>query len=62
MNKYRFNWRDGSVSEGHGTTPEEAFTHLGYGAGAARALDYWERISESSELSPSTSSPAPAKE
>ena len=28
MKKYRFHWRDGSINEGEGDTPEDAFTHL----------------------------------
>ena len=44
MKKYKFHWRDGSINEGEGDTPEDAFTHLGFGAGAVPALDYWERI------------------
>ena len=42
MNWYVFHWRDGERSEGEGETPEDAFTKLGYGAGAVKALDYWE--------------------
>ena len=44
MNKYRFHWLSGDISEASGKTPAEAFTHLGYGNGALRALDYWEEV------------------
>lgn len=45
MHKYRFYWRDGKVEEGEGTTVADAFTRLGYGAGALSALDYYETVS-----------------
>ena len=42
MPTYIFHWLDGSTNEGNGETPDDAFTHLGFGAGAVRALDYYE--------------------
>lgn len=39
---YIFHWLGGKTSEGPGTSPEDAFSRLGYGGGAVRALDYWE--------------------
>jgi hypothetical protein len=44
MNKYRFHWLDGSVDEGYGRNVADAFTRLGYGAGALAALDYHEGV------------------
>jgi hypothetical protein len=44
MKRYRFHWLTGDVDEGEGSSPEDAFTHLGYGAGALPALDYFEEI------------------
>ena len=42
---YRFHWRfNDKPSEGRGRTPEEAFSRLGYGAGALRVLDYYEQV------------------
>lgn len=44
---YRFHWRSGKPSEMRSAIgPEDAFTRLGYGAGAVGALDYWERVKE----------------
>ena len=40
--KYRFHWLDGSTNDGEGCTPADALTRLGFGAGAIRALDYYE--------------------
>lgn len=41
---YRFHWKSGTPSEGMGATAEDAFTRLGYGAGAVAALDYYELV------------------
>jgi len=49
MPRYKFYWKDGSECEGEGSSPEDAFTHLGYGAGAAEALDYFDPIEETEE-------------
>lgn len=46
QNKYRFIWNDGKENTGTGETPEQAFTNLGYGAGAIRALDYYEKVKD----------------
>jgi len=51
MKTWRFHWRDGSVNEGPGETVEEAFTALGFGAGAVGALDYHEEVVAPSEES-----------
>lgn len=45
LTKYRFHWRDGKIDEEWGDNPANAFTRLGYGAGAVAALDYHEVIS-----------------
>lgn len=51
MNRtYSFHWRDGKVSTGEGATPEDAFSALGYGAGAVAALDYYEEAVEGENL------------
>jgi hypothetical protein len=47
MAKYKFYWLDGSVSEGEGNNAAEALNNLGFGAGATRALDYWEKVEAS---------------
>jgi len=44
MKRYRFHWRDGKIDEGEGFGVADAFTRLGYGYGALRALDYYEEI------------------
>ena len=44
MKRFRFYWLDGSVNEGDGLNVEDAFTRLGFGQGAVRALDYYEEI------------------
>ena len=41
---YRFHWLDGSKNEGYGRDADDAFTRLGFGGGAARALDYYETV------------------
>jgi hypothetical protein len=43
---FRFHWRSGKPSEGRGRDVADAFSRLGYGAGAVRALDYYEIVSE----------------
>ena len=42
--RYRFYWKTGETDEGEGTSPADALTHLGYGGGAVRALDYYKDI------------------
>ncbi|MHC4300929.1 MAG: hypothetical protein ACYS7Y_26950 [Planctomycetota bacterium] len=44
MKRFRFHWLDGRVEEGEGTDVADAFTRLGYGAGAASILDYYEEV------------------
>jgi hypothetical protein len=44
MKTYKFYWLDGTVNQGQGETAEDAFSRLGFGAGAVRALDYHEEI------------------
>jgi len=43
---FRFHWRGSSMepSEGYGRDATDAFSRLGYGGGAAAALDYWEQV------------------
>ena len=41
-NLYRFYWLDGTTTVWEGYAPEEALTKAGYGAGAVRALDFYE--------------------
>lgn len=42
MKTYSFYWKDGTVDTKEGKNVAEAFTKLGYGAGAVAALDYTE--------------------
>lgn len=42
MKRFKFHWFDGRVEEGEGTGVADAFTRLGYGAGAVSVLDYYE--------------------
>lgn len=44
MKKYQFYWKDGIVSEGLGRDVADAFTRLGFGAGAMPAVDYWREM------------------
>ena len=44
MTTFRFHWRDGKISEGAGYDVAHAFSRLGYGGGAIRALDYYETV------------------
>lgn len=49
---FRFIWRtkdsagEQEISEGYGRDAADAFSRLGYGGGAHRALDYWKQIDE----------------
>ena len=44
VKKFKFHWLTGKVEIGKGTTVANAFSRLGYGAGATPALDYYEEI------------------
>jgi hypothetical protein len=44
MKRFRFHWINGGTSEGDGEDVAQAFTLLGYGGGAYKALAYWERV------------------
>lgn len=44
MKKFRFHWLDGKTDEGEGNSVADAFTRLGFGAGAMAALDWWEEV------------------
>lgn len=44
MRRFRFHWRDGKIDEGDGRDVADAFSRLGYGGGAIRALDWHEDI------------------
>ena len=41
---FRFHFLDGSKNEGYGRDAEDAFGRMGFGAGAVRALDYYEAV------------------
>lgn len=41
MNKYTFFFRSGGRRVGEGADVADAFTRLGFGAGATRALDFY---------------------
>lgn len=43
---FRFHWLDGRVQELRGHGAADALNRAGYGQGAIRALDYWERVEE----------------
>jgi hypothetical protein len=49
QNTYRFVWLDGSTNVGDGIHPADAFTKLGFGAGAMPGLDYYEKIDTESQ-------------
>jgi len=44
LKKFKFHWLDGKTEVGKGVNVSDAFTHLGYGAGAIRALDWYEEL------------------
>lgn len=44
MKKFIFYWLDRESEEGEGYSVADAFTRLGYGAGALKALDYFEEV------------------
>lgn len=48
LRKFRFHWLGSSKSyvDGEGSSVEDAFSRLGYGAGALAAVDYYEEITE----------------
>ncbi len=46
MKTFKFFWLNGDTDVGHGETVAEAFSRLGYGAGAMGALDYYEEVTE----------------
>jgi hypothetical protein len=43
---FSFHWRDGMITKALGIDASDALTKQGYGAGAMKALDYWEEIPE----------------
>ena len=46
MKKFKFYWLDGKIDIAEGLDVADAFSNLGYGAGALRALDYYKEIKE----------------
>lgn len=46
MKTFVFYWLDGTVEESSAGNVVDAFTKLGYSAGAMAALDYWEEKKE----------------
>lgn len=44
MKKFKLHWLTGDIEIIEGTDIADAFTHAGYGGGAARALDWHEEI------------------
>jgi hypothetical protein len=44
MKTFRFHWFDGKVETGNGYNVSDAFTRLGYTAGALAVLDFYEEI------------------
>lgn len=43
---YRFYWLHGKVDQGYGRSVADAFSKLGFGGGAMRALDFYEELDE----------------
>lgn len=43
---YRFHWPDGVTAEGRGVDVADALEKLGFGADAAKTLDYYEVLQE----------------
>lgn len=46
MKRYRLHWLDGKTEVVEGRDPADAMNRRGYGAGAVRALDYYEEVNE----------------
>ena len=46
MTKFKLHWPDGKVEVVEGHDIADAFTRAGYGAGAIRALDYYEMVED----------------
>lgn len=44
--KFKFHWLDGKTEVSKGTDVKDAFTRLGYGAGAIATLDWFEEVKE----------------
>jgi len=44
LKKFKFHWLDGKTEVGKGVNVSDAFTHLGYGAGAIIVLDWYEML------------------
>ena len=42
--RFKFFWMGGKSIEGNGFSVSDAFSKLGYGAGAVAVLDYYEEI------------------
>lgn len=51
MHKFRFHWLTGYIEEGEGYDVADAFRRLGYGGDAIRALDWYEQIDLSEDVS-----------
>jgi hypothetical protein len=46
MKHFIFYWRNGDLTKSEGATVDAAFSAAGYGAGAMRALDFYEESAE----------------
>ena len=46
MKTYILHWLDGTTEKIEGNSISDAFTRAGYGAGALRALDYYEEMKD----------------
>ena len=44
MKTFKLHWLSGEVEVVKGYSISDAFTKAGYGAGAIRALDWWEEV------------------
>ena len=53
MKTYRFHFLDKTTYQGDGENVADAFTALGFGAGAVKALDYYEVVTTINFVDPS---------
>ncbi len=51
MKNYILHWKTGQTEKVSGENIADAMTHAGYGAGAVRALDYYEEMKAQSNQS-----------
>ena len=49
MSKFRLHWRTGKAEDVEGPDIATAMMRAGYGGGAIKALDYWEKVEDEGE-------------